>query len=56
MEIWQILGTCLLVALATARIAKAKGRSPWIWGAMGFTVFGIVFHTIVGILVFLIFA
>jgi hypothetical protein len=56
MKIWQILGTCLLVALATARIAKAKGRSPWIWGALGFTLFGIVFHTIVGILVFLVFA
>ena len=56
MKVWQILVTCLLVAIATAYFAKEKGRSPWLWGALGFAVFGIVFHTIVGVLVFLIFA
>ncbi|MBW2107959.1 MAG: hypothetical protein JRI36_04735 [Deltaproteobacteria bacterium] len=56
MKIWQILGTCLFVAIATGHIAKTRGRSPWIWGIVGFAVFGIVVHTIVGILVFLIFA
>ncbi len=56
MKIWQILGTCLLIALATAYIAQIKGKSPWIWGALGFVIFGVVFHTVMGILVFLLFA
>jgi hypothetical protein len=56
MKVWQILLTCLLVSLATAYLAKGKGKSPWLWGILGFAVFGIVFHTIVGVLVFLLFA
>ena len=56
MKIWQILGTCLLVALATGHIAKTKGKSPWVWGAVGFAIFGIIVHTVVGILIFLLFA
>jgi hypothetical protein len=56
MKIWQILGTCLLVAIATGHIAKTKGKSPWVWGALGFAIFGIIVHTVIGILVFLLFA
>ena len=56
MRVWQILGTCLLVAFATGYMAKTKGRSPWLWGALGFTIFGIVVHTLVGVMVFWLFA
>ncbi len=56
MDIWQILGTCLLMGIATGYIAKTKNRSPWIWGALGFTIFGIIVHTLVGIVVFFLFA
>ena len=55
MRLWQILGTCLLVAIATGYIAKTRGKSPWIWGAVGFVVLGIVVHTLIGILVFWLF-
>lgn len=56
MELWQILTTCLLVGIASAYLAKTKGRSPWFWGLLGFVFFGITVHTLVGILVFLVFA
>ncbi|MBW2266760.1 MAG: hypothetical protein JRD47_03325 [Deltaproteobacteria bacterium] len=56
MKVWQILGTCLLVGIAAAYIAKTKDRSPWLWGILGFGIFGIIVHTIVGILVFFFFA
>jgi len=46
----------LLIAIATGHIAKTKGKSPWIWGVVGFVFFGIIVHTLVGILVFLLFA
>ena len=56
MKLWQILVTCLLVGIATGYIAETKERSPWLWGAVGVVFFGIIIHTIVGILVFLVFA
>jgi len=56
MKLWQILATCLLVGIASGYMAKTKARSPWLWGLLGFVFLGIIVHTLVGILVFLIFA
>jgi|GEM_PF-3369156 len=56
MKLWQIVVTCLLVGLAAGYTAKMKERSPWLWGILGFAFLGIIVHTVVGILVFLIFA
>jgi F0F1-type ATP synthase assembly protein I len=56
MKLWQIVVTCLLVGLAAGYTAKMKERSPWLWGILGFVFLGIIVHTVVGILVFLIFA
>jgi len=45
------LATCCLIGAATAYIAKMKDRSPWKWGALGFLIFGPVFHTVIGVVV-----
>ncbi len=56
MKVWQLVGTCLFVGIAAGYLAKINDRSPWLWGALGFFVLGLIVHTVVGVLVFFFFA